>query len=182
MNRLLQGDVGSGKTAVAYAAALQVARAGRQTAVLEERSRRWRKQNVAGIAALGVALLAWMLLSRALTGDRIFLGAFEQAPGCINVLDVDRTGSFVVRAVGYTPYDLFPAGATGNAAKAKELLKEAGYPKGLTVTLTHSNAKDFESRCGRVSIGEVVGQVTYRCEILARPCKPPMKETAQTSK
>jgi broad specificity phosphatase PhoE len=45
------------------------------------------------------------ILSRALTGDRVFLGAFEQAPGCINVLDVDTTGSFVVRAVGYTPYD-----------------------------------------------------------------------------
>ncbi len=34
MNRLLQGDVGAGKTAVAFAAALQVARAGRQTAVM----------------------------------------------------------------------------------------------------------------------------------------------------
>jgi probable phosphoglycerate mutase len=45
------------------------------------------------------------ILSHALTGDRVFLGAFEQAPGCINVLDVDSTGSFVVRAVGYTPYD-----------------------------------------------------------------------------
>ena len=32
------------------------------------------------------------ILSRALTGDRIFLGAFEQAPACINVLDVDRRG------------------------------------------------------------------------------------------
>ncbi|MEO8840297.1 MAG: ATP-dependent DNA helicase RecG [Kofleriaceae bacterium] len=34
MNRLLQGDVGSGKTAVAFAAAVQVARAGRQTAIM----------------------------------------------------------------------------------------------------------------------------------------------------
>jgi len=34
MSRLLQGDVGSGKTAVAFAAALQVARAGRQTAIM----------------------------------------------------------------------------------------------------------------------------------------------------
>jgi ATP-dependent DNA helicase RecG len=34
MNRLLQGDVGSGKTCVAFAAALQVARAGRQTAIM----------------------------------------------------------------------------------------------------------------------------------------------------
>ncbi|WP_406158612.1 ABC transporter substrate-binding protein [Streptomyces sp. NBC_01005] len=46
-------------------------------------------------------------------------------------------------AFGYTPYDHFPAGRNGNAAKAKELLKEAGHPKGLTVTLTHSNDKDF---------------------------------------
>jgi probable phosphoglycerate mutase len=45
------------------------------------------------------------ILSSALTGDRIFLGAFEQAPACINVLDVDRDGSFIVRAVGHTPYD-----------------------------------------------------------------------------
>ena len=34
MNRLLQGDVGSGKTAVAFAAALQVAAAGRQAAIM----------------------------------------------------------------------------------------------------------------------------------------------------
>ncbi|MER5365317.1 ABC transporter substrate-binding protein [Streptomyces sp. NPDC002722] len=46
-------------------------------------------------------------------------------------------------AFGHTPYDHFPAGRNGNAAKAKELLKEAGHPKGLTVTLTHSNDKDF---------------------------------------
>lgn len=45
------------------------------------------------------------ILSRALTGDRVFLGALEQAPACINILDVDRDGSFIVRAVGYAPYD-----------------------------------------------------------------------------
>ncbi|MGX1541729.1 ABC transporter substrate-binding protein [Streptomyces adustus] len=49
------------------------------------------------------------------------------------------------KSYGYQPYDLFPAGAAGNAAKAKELLKEAGYANGLTVTLTHSNSKDFET-------------------------------------
>jgi broad specificity phosphatase PhoE len=45
------------------------------------------------------------ILSRAVTGERIFLGGFEQSPGCINVLDVDAGGSFVVRAVNHTPYD-----------------------------------------------------------------------------
>ncbi|MEU9398329.1 ABC transporter substrate-binding protein [Streptomyces sp. NPDC048242] len=49
------------------------------------------------------------------------------------------------KSFGYTPYDPFPAGKSGNAAKAKGLLKEAGYAKGLTVTLTHSNSKDFET-------------------------------------
>ena len=45
------------------------------------------------------------ILSRAATGERVFLGGFEQSPGCINVLDVDGGGAFVVRAVNHTPYD-----------------------------------------------------------------------------
>ncbi|MEU6478302.1 ABC transporter substrate-binding protein [Streptomyces sp. NPDC047017] len=49
------------------------------------------------------------------------------------------------KSFGYTPYDLFPAGPSGDPAKAKELLAQAGYKSGLTVTLTHSNAKDFET-------------------------------------
>ena len=44
------------------------------------------------------------ILGHALTGDRTFLGGFEQAPGCINVLDV-RADGWIVRAVNHLPYD-----------------------------------------------------------------------------
>jgi broad specificity phosphatase PhoE len=44
------------------------------------------------------------ILSFALTGGRTFLGNLEQAPGCVNVLDVGS--DWVVRAVNVTPYDL----------------------------------------------------------------------------
>jgi probable phosphoglycerate mutase len=45
------------------------------------------------------------ILSRAITGERMFLGGFEQTPGCINVLDVDAGGAFIVRGVNFTAYD-----------------------------------------------------------------------------
>jgi probable phosphoglycerate mutase len=45
------------------------------------------------------------ILSHALTGERTFLGGFEQSPGCINVLDVGADGRWVVRGVNYVPYD-----------------------------------------------------------------------------
>jgi probable phosphoglycerate mutase len=48
------------------------------------------------------------ILSYALTGQRMFLGGFEQAPGCINVLDLGD--NWIVRAVNVTPYDLLPQG------------------------------------------------------------------------
>ncbi|NGO79052.1 ABC transporter substrate-binding protein [Streptomyces sp. YC504] len=49
------------------------------------------------------------------------------------------------KSFGYTKYDHFPAGETGNADKAKELLKEAGHEDGLKIKLTHSTDKDFET-------------------------------------
>jgi len=44
------------------------------------------------------------ILSYALTGERMFLGHFEQAPGCVNVLDVGD--EWIVRAVNIAPRDL----------------------------------------------------------------------------
>jgi broad specificity phosphatase PhoE len=45
------------------------------------------------------------ILSHALMGERVFLGGFEQAPGCINVLDVGDDGRWIVRAVNHLAYD-----------------------------------------------------------------------------
>ena len=53
-----------------------------------------------------------ILVSYALTGDRTYFGTFEQAPACINVLDLGRDG-WIVRTVNYVPYDpLHPARTT----------------------------------------------------------------------
>ena len=46
------------------------------------------------------------ILSYALTAERMFLGHFEQAPACVNVLDVGDGGEWIVRAVNVAPYDL----------------------------------------------------------------------------
>ena len=45
------------------------------------------------------------ILSRAIAGEAVFLGGFEQSPGCVNVLDVGPGGDWIVRAVNHTPYD-----------------------------------------------------------------------------
>lgn len=36
------------------------------------------------------------------------------------------------------------------------------------------NARDFQKRCSRSSIGEAMGQYFTRCEITASPCRPGM--------
>jgi len=46
------------------------------------------------------------ILSYALTGERMFLGHFEQAPACVNVLDLGDNGEWIVRAVNVAAYDL----------------------------------------------------------------------------
>ena len=60
------------------------------------------------------------ILSYALTGQRLFLGPFEQAAGCINVLDVGD--DWIVRAVNVTPYDL--AHLEGRSTTMEELWQQ----------------------------------------------------------
>ena len=53
-----------------------------------------------------------IVISHALSGDRSYFGTFEQAPACINVLDLGDDG-WIVRTVNYVPYDpLHPARET----------------------------------------------------------------------
>jgi probable phosphoglycerate mutase len=64
------------------------------------------------------------ILSYALTGGRAMLGNFEQAPACINVLDVGD--DWVVRAVNTTPTDLMHRG--GRLRTMEELWAEFRPP------------------------------------------------------
>ena len=62
-----------------------------------------------------------IILSYALSGDRTYFGAFEQAPACLNVLDLGQDG-WIVRTVNYIPYDpLHPARVTTMESYWEEL-------------------------------------------------------------
>jgi probable phosphoglycerate mutase len=53
-----------------------------------------------------------ILISYALSGRRTYFGTFEQAPACINVLDLGDDG-WIVRTVNFVPYEpLHPARET----------------------------------------------------------------------
>ena len=62
------------------------------------------------------------VISRALTGGRTFLGNLEQAPACLNVLDIGDDDDWIVRAVNVTPYDL--AHLEGRSTTMEELWQQ----------------------------------------------------------
>jgi hypothetical protein len=39
------------------------------------------------------------------------------------------------------------------------------------------HAQDYRHACSRSSVGNVAGQVFYRCEVKARPCRAPLIES-----
>src|SRR5262249_18469245 len=45
------------------------------------------------------------IMAHALGLDFRAFGFFEQDPGCINILDVDDAGRWLIRLVNYTPYN-----------------------------------------------------------------------------
>ena len=45
------------------------------------------------------------ILAHTLGLDLPGFGAFEQDPGCINILDCDSAGRWLIRLVNYTPYN-----------------------------------------------------------------------------
>ncbi len=104
MNRLLQGDVGAGKTCVAFAAALQVARAGRQSAVMaptellaEQHAQTWRRW--ADAAGLRIDILT-ASTPRAVRASRLALLAAGQLDVLIG------THSLLAEAVGFAALGL----------------------------------------------------------------------------
>lgn len=60
-------------------------------------------------------------------------------------------------------------------AAVKDWRERTRYDHG-EIFVDMSHALDFRKRCGRTSIGEVAGQVFYRCEVWARPCKAEFSE------
>jgi ATP-dependent DNA helicase RecG len=139
MNRLLQGDVGAGKTCVAFAAALQVARAGRQTAVMaptellaEQHAETWRGWGQA--AGLRIELLT-ASTTRTIRGA-ILAGL---AAGELDVLIGTHaliTEGVGFRALGLAVIDEQHRFGVAQRAKLRDKGDGAGAPHLLVMTAT----------------------------------------------
>ena len=51
-----------------------------------------------------------IILSHALGLRLASIGVIEQDPGCINILDVDQSGNWIVRLMNFTPWSPAKAG------------------------------------------------------------------------
>lgn len=87
-------------------------------------------------------------LKKAPFDNQLVREAFSYAVDRTSLVNAQGGSQLATALTTYTPpslgdayqaYDAFPAGSTGNPAKAKQLLAQAGYPNGLTVTLAYDN-------------------------------------------
>jgi ATP-dependent DNA helicase RecG len=139
MNRLLQGDVGAGKTCVALAAALQVARARRQTAVMaptellaEQHAETWR--GWAQASGLRLELLTGSTPKglRASILVRLAAGELDVLIGT-HALIADRVG---FRALGLVVIDEQHRFGVAQRAKLRDKGDGQGAPHLLVMTAT----------------------------------------------
>jgi ATP-dependent DNA helicase RecG len=139
MNRLLQGDVGAGKTCVAFAAALQVARGARQTAVMaptellaEQHAETWRAWAQASGLRLELLTASTPRASRAATLGRLAAGELDVLIGTHAL--IAETVEF--RALGLVVIDEQHRFGVAQRAKLRDKGDGQGAPHLLVMTAT----------------------------------------------
>ncbi len=139
MNRLLQGDVGAGKTAVAFAAALQVARAGRQSAVMaptevlaEQHAETWRVWATASGVRLELLTASTPRTIRASILARLAAGELDVLIGT-HALIAESVG---FRALGLVVIDEQHRFGVAQRAKLRDKGDGQGAPHLLVMTAT----------------------------------------------
>jgi ATP-dependent DNA helicase RecG len=139
MNRLLQGDVGAGKTCVAFAAALQVARAGRQTAVMaptellaEQHAETWRGWAVASGVRLALLTASTPRASRVAIVAQLAAGELDVLIGTHAL--ISETVEF--RGLGLVVIDEQHRFGVAQRAKLRDKSDGQGAPHLLVMTAT----------------------------------------------
>ncbi|MEO7733707.1 MAG: ATP-dependent DNA helicase RecG [Kofleriaceae bacterium] len=139
MNRLLQGDVGAGKTCVAFAAALQVARARRQTAVMaptellaEQHAETWRGWAEASGLRLALLTASTPRVARAAIVAQLAAGELDVLIGTHAL--ISETVAF--RALGLVVIDEQHRFGVAQRAKLRDKSDGQGAPHLLVMTAT----------------------------------------------
>jgi ATP-dependent DNA helicase RecG len=139
MNRLLQGDVGAGKTCVAFAAALQVARARRQTAVMaptellaEQHAETWRGWAEASGLRLALLTASTPRAARAAIVARLAAGELDVLIGTHAL--ISETVEF--RALGLVVIDEQHRFGVAQRARLRDKSDGQGAPHLLVMTAT----------------------------------------------
>jgi len=71
--------------------------------------------------------------------------------------------------------DARPSRAAAVSDAESVFMRTVRFKYGGEAWMNIEAAKDYQIRCTRASITELVGQVMTRCELRAKPCKPPFE-------